>query len=373
MKKKGYQHCHVIIKMMTALLFLTYASASMAWECHFGQSGEGGSSTIINGTSGTPVYFNTLTIAAGMTQIGGVYEASLSPALWSKCDNGTNGDTMENITYNSNAADNSTAVWPTNIPGIYYAVRVYSDNNTGAWFKPTFDQWESLGVKASNESTNWKVQIKFYQNGGEFTGNMNGATKITPKASARIGGMSIGEHTDSDNKPWYFDVTTASFSIPVSTSTCKAATVNGGTNNVDFGEVMYSSVREGFYPRKDFSVQLQGCNNVVSLKLKVSAAKTSSNDNTLLGNILTSNAATGIGIHIEKMFTTEPTTGLVVNDGAFAYTSLDAFLDDTGSYYEVGTNSTAELPFIAYMYRDYSQPLNAGNFKGVATFSINYY
>lgn len=372
MNKKGYQHCHVIIKMMTALLFLTYANASMAWECRFGDHGEGGSSTIINGSSGTPVYFNTLTTIPGMTQIGGVYEASLTPALWSTCSAGNDGDTMENITYDNNGTD-GMAVWPTNIPGIYYAVRVYSDNNTGAWFSISRGQWESLGVKASNESQNWKVQIKLYQNGGEFGGNMNGATKITPKASARIGGMSIGSHGDSNNQPWYFDVTTASFSIPVAASTCKVATVNNGTNNVDFGETMFSSVREGFFPRQNFNLQLQGCNNVVSVMLKLSAAVTSSNDKSRLGNTLTSNAAKGLNVLIEKEFSTNPTTGLVVNDGAFAYTSLEQFRDDSRSYYEVGTNSTANLPFISYLYRDYSQPLTAGNFKGIATFSINYY
>lgn len=372
MNKKGYQYCHVIIKMMTALLFLTYANASMAWECRFGDHGEGGSSTIINGSSGTPVYFNTLTVIPGMTQIGGVYEASLTPALWSTCSAGNDGDTMENITYDNNGTD-GMAVWPTNIPGIYYAVRVYSDNNTGAWFSISRGQWESLGVKASNESQNWKVQIKLYQNGGEFGGNMNGATKITPKASARIGGMSIGSHGDSNNQPWYFDVTTASFSIPVAASTCKVATVNNGTNNVDFGETMFSSVREGFFPRKSFNLQLQGCNNVVSAKIKISAAKTSNTDNRQLGNTLTSNAAKGLSVFIEKNFITEPISGLTVNDGAFAYVSLEEFRNDSDSFYEVGTNSTANLPFDVFLQRDYSEPLTAGNFKGIATFSINYY
>lgn len=370
MYQKGYQYCLIIIKMMTALLFLTYASASLAWECHFGDRGEGGASTIINGTASTPVYFNTQSTRPGMTQFGGVYEASLSPALWSRCDGGTDGDTMQNITYGNSNADNDTAVWPTNITGIYYAVRVYSDNNPGAWFSTALGQWESLGVKAPNESDNWKVQIKLYQNSGEFTGNMNGATMITPKASARIGGMSIGIHTDSDNQPWYFDVTPSSFSIPVTNSTCKVATVNDGTNNVDFGEAMFSSIREGYFPRRSFDLQLQGCNNVVAIKLKVSAAKTIANDRTLLGNTLTSNAATGIAIQLDKNFLTNPVS-LVVNDGNYVYVPLDSCYE--GSCYQVGPNASAKLPFTAFLQRDYSQPLSAGNFKGVATFSINYY
>ncbi|MBM0887595.1 fimbrial protein, partial [Escherichia coli] len=82
--------------------------------------------------------------------------------------------------------------------------------------------------------------------------------------------MSIGNHTDSDNLPWWFEVTTASFSIPVSASTCQTAMVNNGSNTVDFGEVMASDIRDtSFFPRKYFSLQLRGCNNVTAIQYKV--------------------------------------------------------------------------------------------------------
>lgn len=364
MNKQGYLYCQRIIKTMMALLFLVHGGAYA--ECHFGQHGEGGASTIVNGTSSSPLYFKELNNdSSSMREIGTVYSAALSPALWSECDAGNDGDGMENITYGTLGSSNDGyALWPTNVTGIYYAVRVYSDNNTGAWFVQS-PAWSSLGVSAGNVSHDWKIQIKLYQS-QEFTGNMNGATKITPQASTRIGGMSIGGHTDSDNQPWYFDVTTASFSIPISASTCQIVTVNDGSNNVDFGEVMFSSVRDGFYPRKSFNLQFRGCNNVIATKMKISATKTASNDKTLLGNTLTSNAAEGVGIHIEKLFSTNPSTGLVVNDNAFAYVAFQ------GSYV-VGTSESKDLAFDALMYRDWSTALKAGNYKGLATFTVNYF
>lgn len=363
MKKKGCMHCQRIIKMMMFLLIFIHASAYADRECTFGDQGEGGASTIVNGTSSSPVYFATLSMTTEMRQIGGVYDAALSPALWSSCRTGNDGYGMEDITYDANGT-REYALWPTNITGIYYAVRVYSDNNTGAWFQQSHGSWASLGVESQNESHNWKIQLKLFQS-PEFTGNLNGATKITPQASKRIGGMTIGSHTDSNNKPWYFDVTTTSFSIPVAAATCQVLTVNDGTNNVDFSEVMFSSVREGFFPRKSFNLQFKGCNNVAAVNLKISANKTTSTDKSRLGNTLTSNAATGVSVELDKMFSTNPANGLVVNDGAFAFVPFD-------SNYEIGPSASKELQFYAYLNRDYSQPLKAGNFKGIATFTVNY-
>ncbi|WP_339276412.1 fimbrial protein [Enterobacter asburiae] len=359
MNKQGYLYYQRIFKLMMAMLFLMHASA-YASECRFGDRGEGGSSTIVNGTSSSAVYFLAFDGGTQMREIGGVYNASLSPALWSTCSGGNDGYGMENITYDAYGTG-EYAVWPTNITGIYYAVRVYSDNNTGAWFTQSFGNWASLGVESKNESQDWKIQIKLFQS-PEFTGNLNGATKITPQASKRIGGMSIGVHTDTNNQPWYFDVTTASFSIPVSAATCQVLTVNDGSNNVDFGETMFSSVRDGFYPRIPFYLQFRGCNNVVAVKMKISAAKTASNDNTLLGNTLTSNAAEGIGIYIGQSFTSTP-SDLVVNDNTYQYVG----------FYNGDSNGSKDLQFYAYMRRDFSKALKAGNYKGLATFTVNYY
>ncbi|HHG8783834.1 fimbrial protein [Enterobacter hormaechei] len=368
MKQKGQIDVIALTKLLIGALCLVQSYA-YANECHFGKTGEeNGTSTIINGTSSTPVYFieQLQFDHPNVIEIGGPYEAKLTPSLISKCNLGNDGKWMENITYDSFGED--VAKWPTNIPGIYYAVRVYSNNNPGAWFTTTNGKWASLGVQAPNESNDWKIQIKLYQT-QEFSGNLNYSTKITPQASKRIGGMSIGSHTDSNNKPWWFEVTTASFSIPVSASTCQTAMVNNGSNTVDFGEVMASDIRDtSFFPRKYFSLQLRGCNNVTAIQYKVTS-KTADGTGAYIPNSLTSSdAATGVVAGFSKIFITNPPNGGDINDPAFVYVPL---YGEGGSYVS-GTNSSIDLPFEAWMGRDWATPVKPGNYRGIATFTINY-
>ncbi|ELW1646804.1 fimbrial protein [Enterobacter oligotrophicus] len=340
-----------------------------AWgECHFGEDGEGGTSTIVNTLASSPVYFHA--VPTGQfpqegVEIGGPYEATLSPALWSDCDAGTDGEQMSNITYDAIGGVDG-AMWPTNIPGIYYAVRIYSDKNVGSYFQYSNGQWTNLPLNASQPDHSWKAQIKLIQT-SEFIGNTSYATVITPKESKKIGGMSVGGHTSTDNQPWWFNVTTSTFSLPIAAATCQATVVNGGTNNVDFGEMMFSSIREGFYPRQGFNLQLKGCSNVTAIKYKVSSNNTSytSGVGDMMTNTLTSDAAAGVGVIIEQVFEANPSGHgePFINDPSYIYVGLQ---------YQVGANSSIDLPFMAYLKRDNNTPLKAGNFKAIATFTIDY-
>ncbi|MDR9889402.1 fimbrial protein [Pseudenterobacter timonensis] len=370
MKLKGYLTHAIWAKILATVLLLVQ---NYAWgdECHFGWKGEGGTSTIINTQVSSPVYFHEVPqgqYPGGGIIIGGPYEASLSPALWSKCDAGDDGDQMSNIVYGASGrgADGKT-LWPTNLPGIYYAVRVYSPINSGSWFQNLQNGvWENIPVHVNHtEDHNWKIQISLVQM-STFLGNPNNITVITPKEASKIGGMAIGNHTDSDNLPWWFNVTTNSFRIPVAASTCQTAMVNNGTNNVDFGEVMFSTVRTGWYPHQAFNLQLRGCNNVVAIQYKVSSTKTdgTSKSGTLMLNTLTSNAAAGVGVSINQTFSADPSGHgePFINDPNYIYVPLP----------NAGAGASNDLPFEAYFERDQSQELKAGNFKALATFTINY-
>ncbi|EJJ6949041.1 fimbrial protein [Salmonella enterica] len=352
---------------VTGLLFIQ--GYAWAQECHFGQNGEGGESTIINTeVSGAPLNFARVPVqdSDGIV-IAGPYEAALSPALWSECDSGNDGKQMSNIVYeNSGAGVDGMTLWPTNVKGIYYAVRIYSENNAGSWFKAVQSGvWSNLGVEAGNNSHGWKAQIKLVQT-SDFLGNAGHITAITPQKALRIGGMAIGDRgneSSNDNDPWYFRVTPSTFSIPVTTATCQSAVVhgNGGTNRVDFGEAMFSDVvNTGWYPHRDFTVQLEGCNNVVAIQYRVTSLKT---DNGMLINTLTTDAASGVGVTISSNFPSNPSFGPVINDPQWIYVSL----------YNVGTNVTNDqLEFQAYFGKQNGAVLKAGNFEAVATFEINY-
>ncbi|ECC1658875.1 hypothetical protein FNO19_02630 [Salmonella enterica subsp. salamae] len=353
-------------KLFTASLLLIQG---YAWgECHFGQDGEGGTSTIVNTIATSPVYFNP-SYSVGMpshyTEIAGPFEAQLSPALWSDCDSGSDGAQMSNITYDAVGSQDGYALWPTNVESIFYAVRVYSDNNTGSYFKYSPTQWADLSVAANQPSKNWKVQIKLFQL-DYFTGNREHVSAITPKGSLKIGGMSIGGHTSTDNQPWWFNITPSSFSIPVAAATCQTAMVNGGSNNVDFGDVMFSQVRNGWFPHQTFNLQFRGCSNTVGIFYKVSSNKTvnlPSGARLLLANTLTTNAANGIGIELNQEFPANPAGHgePFINDPTLIYAPFP----------EVGVSTNIDLPFTAYLMTDSSQ-MTPGDFKAVATFTIEY-
>lgn len=352
-------------KLLVAGLLLVHGEA---WaECHFGEYGEGGTSTIVNTAASMPLYFisgSQFYSGSQYITLGGPYDAQLSPELWSRCDHGDEGEQMSNITYDAfNNQDEGNAVWPTNVEGIYYAVRIYSDLSAGSYFRWSDGKWMDLGVSGSGSTNNWRAQIKLYQK-AQFMANFTGVTHITPKEAKKIGGMSIGGHTDSDNQPWWFQVTTSTFSIPVVAATCQAA-VADDDNNIDFGEMMFSNVRENYFPSRAFNIQLRGCNNVLALKYKVSANKTvSTSDGVALANTLTSGAAEGVAVMIRQEFNAdrsghgEP----FINDPEFITFYLD----------QVGTAVTANLNFTAWLTPT-GQKLQPGNFKAVSTFTINYY
>lgn len=364
MTNKGQSKIVALMKWLTAGLLLVCGSVQ-ADECAFGEKGEGGTSTIINTTAGAPVYFKYTDqeFPEHFIEIGGPYEAQLSPALWSSCRLGNDGHQMSNITYDAGGTS-EYAMWPTNLSGIYYAVRVYSDTSSGSYFQQSFGQWENLPVQSTTASHNWKVQIKLFQS-QSYLGNPNGITTLTPEGNKKIGGMAIGDHNDSNNKPWWFEVTPASFSIPILAPTCQAAMVNGGSNNVDFGEQMFSSIREGHYPSQAFTLQLKGCNNVVAINYRVTSNTTNNISGTfgLLLNTLTSNAAAGVGVGIDRHFpTNQMGSAQYINDPTYVYTPLA----------DVGYSQNIDLPFSATMRRDDSSPLKPGDFRAIATFTIDY-
>lgn len=83
-------------------------------------------------------------------------------------------------------------------------------------------------------------------------------------------------------------------------------------------------------------------------------------------NTLTSDAAAGVGVIIEQVFEANPSGHgePFINDPSYIYVGLQ---------YQVGANSSIDLPFMAYLKRDNNTPLKAGNFKAIATFTIDYF
>ncbi|ESN16047.1 hypothetical protein L370_02111 [Enterobacter sp. MGH 24] len=354
-------------KTLLAATILLSAQYCYADECHMGIRGsEGGSSNLIM-TS----YSNTIRWARSYGPKSSMYkrpigtaEMDLDPWLESQCDAGNDGQYLTAkmntaYAYSNISPTDYTTVYKTNIPGVYFSVKIFSDAG-GGYFAMNQQDWAIIEPDHGDDrwkGKRWKAHIDIYQDDYTFEGNKNGETYLTPAASFTLGQMGIGDPSDSDNKPWTFTVTPSSFQIPIITSTCQTMQLDHGGTNIDLGEYMMSDFNSS--PRSnDFMIQLLGCNNVWAVDFKMNASKVTGPNDDLLGNILTSNAAEGIGVRLRSIYRDE-----YIKPGIQT------------TFYNIDTSSGAGvgmLTFDAQLVKD-GNPMKAGDFKAQATFTTTYY
>lgn len=350
-----------------ALLVLSFGTH--AKECHLAKDGAAGTMALSGGSTSSPQQFHFVADDhGGMSKYElSTFDAQLDHDLMTYCDAGSDGVAFyanTNATSTTSSED-GRALYPTNIDGIYFAVKLYSTGGGGGYF-PSSNNGSWVLVDSGNQSY-WdskqiKATVTLYQ-GISFAGNLNGVSRITPKDSRTLGQIRIG-NADSDNNPWTINVTPTSFSVPVTVATCHSASVNNGTNNVDFGDIMFSSLREGYWPQKSFTLRLDGCNNTVWVRMKLATPKSAanySNNWTLMTNTLTgSDAAAGVGVELSSLFTTATTGSLEPNGEIWSPTT------------SVGTSVSYDFNFLAYLSRT-SDDLKPGKFKAIGTFTIDYF
>lgn len=352
-------------KILLALSLLICAQFSYAQECHMGIRGtEGGSSNLMMSS-----YANTIRWArsngpkSGMGEhLIGSAEMDLAPWLESDCDAGISGQQLiarDNEAGYLTTLSDLTTVYKTNIPGIGFTVKIYSDAGGGYFsHKQGWTTIEPDHGDARWAGKRWKAHIDIYQLDYEFEGNKSGVTSLTPSGSFPLGQMGIGDPSDSDNKPWTFTVTPASFSIPIINTTCQTMQLDHGGTNIDLGEYMMSDFNAS--PRStDFMVQLLGCDNAWAVEFKMNTPKITGPNDDLLANVLTSNAAEGVGVKIRSTY-----YNVDIKPASMTYTLYNI---DTSAGAGVGT-----LTFNAQLVKD-GKPMKAGDFKAQATFTTNYY
>ncbi len=356
-----------IYSLLTVLL-ITAGPAHAAIECRF-DNGSGGTTTLVNGISSNNIRWS---------QSGGPMNSSdevllatvdltLSPSLQSTCSAGNDGEVLKEKLDGSyvraaSAYDDGAAWYYTNIPGIYFTAKIYSDAG-GGFFKgsdsSSDDGWVVVEADHNDErwkNKTWKALIHIYQYNYEFGGNTSGLTTLTPKTSFSLGQMAIGDRTDSNNKPWTFNVTPSSFQIPIITTTCQAAALSDGSTNIDLGDYMLADFNQSTRTQS-VAVQLQGCNNLFGVDVKITSNKTTGSSNVLLGNTLTANAASGVGVQLMSGF-----SQLIPNSSI-----------ETRYNFNTGSNTTANVfDFTAQLVKD-GNPMKAGEFKAVATVLMSYY
>lgn len=352
-----------------ALLALSFNTN--AKECHLAQNGKSGTMALNGGGPTNPLTFHYVSDDLNTSIYELTYfDPTLDHDLWTYCDAGSNG---YGFYANTNASSTTTstagrALYPTNIDGIYYAVKMYSSGGGGGYFPSTNNgSWVLVdsGSESQWDSKNMKATVTLYQNTG-FRGNTNGVTAITPKDSRTLGQIRVGTADSDDNNPWTINVTPSSFSIPIKAATCGSLSVNSGTNNVDYGEIMVSDIRENFWPGKSFNFQVKNCVNTVWLRFKLTSTSSTTDNNgyTLLKNTLSgSSAAQGIGIYVEaELQTLDGERGF--KPGVEIWSPMTT----------VGNSVSFDFPFSSRINRlaDGSD-IKVGNFKAIGTFTVDYF
>lgn len=355
---------------LLAVLLITAGPAHAAIECRF-DDGSGGTTTLVNGISSNNIRWSQSSGPMNSSDevLLATVELTLSPSLQSTCSMGNDGEVLKEkpddaYVRAASAYDDNANWYYTNIPGIYFTAKIYSDAG-GGFFKSSNsssdDGWVVVEADHNDErwkNKTWKALIHIYQYNYEFSGNTTGITTLTPKASFSLGQMAIGDRTDSNNKPWTFNVTPSSFQIPIITTTCQAAALSDGSTNIDLGDYMLADFNQSTRTQ-DVTVQLKGCNNLFGVDVKITSNKTTGSGNVLLGNTLTSNAASGVGV---KLLSGWSYSQLIPNS------SLETRYD-----FNTGSNTTANVfSFNAQLVKD-GNPMKAGEFKAAATVLMSYY
>lgn len=355
--------------LLLSVTLLVLSFNVSARECRLGQNGQAGTMAL-NGGGTNPISFHYVSddISGSIYELT-YFDPSLDHELWTYCGLGNDGVAFYMNTTEASrvSAADGRALYPTNVDGIYYAVKMYSTGGGGGYFPSSNGgSWvmTDSGSESYWDSKQMKATVTLYQGGG-FAGNVNNVSAITPKDSRTIGQIRIG-NADSNNNPWTINVTPTSFSVPVYAATCSAVSANNGTNNVDFGEIMMSSLRDGYWPYQNFTLQMKYCTNTVWMRFKLSstASTTDGNGYMLLKNTLSgSNAAKGIGVYVQ--------TNAITRDGSNAFKPGVEIWSPMTS---VTNNSAYDLPFYARIYSlNDGSTVTAGNFKAIGTFTIDYF
>lgn len=356
------------LAIMLTLLMVSMNS-NAAKECHLGTGDSGTTLISLTGNVNALTFAQVADDITTTTHTLRTFNADLTPALYAYCGNlGQQGEALFANTYSgskSGSIDNK-ALFPTNVDGIYYTVEMFASGYEGRGFFPSASGWQEIFPDRNNERWDenyFKASITLYQI-TNFSGNVNRASYLTPKDSRTLGQLRLGEYDTKNNNPWEITVTPSSFRIPITAATCQTAMVNSGTNNVDFGDVMLSSLRDRNWPKKGFDIKFGACSNVVWTRFKLSSTKSTTNNigGTLLTNTLTgSTAANGVAILLDANF--------ITRNGKGEFTPGSEIWSPMGS---VSASQSNTLSFTATMQPD-GNPITVGDFKAIGTFTIDYF
>lgn len=170
-----------------------------------------------------------------------------------------------------------------------------------------------------------------------------------------------------------FDISSVTIAEPTCTTqpVASGSTVSGTT--VDLGRYSPNDIINGA-TAVPFSIQLAGCKGLRNINVTLTTT-TMAKTPTLLGNILTMNNATGVGLEISGAANNYSSQMVMIpNDPTSVYNDQRDTSGDDNIYgsSENGKVQSQTLNFLATLKRDGTQSIGSGNFKANGVFTIDY-
>lgn len=189
----------------------------------------------------------------------------------------------------------------------------------------------------------------------------------------RIGNENPGAGIDS----YYQNVTFDISAVTVAAPTCSTLPVASGNSvsgtTVNLGSYSPKQIIDGA-PPVPFSIKLAGCKGLRNINVTLTTTTTAT-DKTQLGNILTLNHATGVGLEIRGAANNYNAEMLMIpNESTSVYNDQRNTSGDDNIYgtSENGKVQTHTLNFLATLKRDSNQHIGSGKFKANAIFTMDY-
>ncbi|HFL5521529.1 TPA: fimbrial protein [Salmonella bongori] len=290
------------------------------------------------------------------------------------------------------------SIFKTNITGLYFSVnlRGFATNNEATLNVSTLDIQDGVMPSAlqltmnSNsqcKKTNTTGTVNYYTSGGlsfysriTFYTDQTYTPSSTPISLLKKGDFHIriwnntpGTNIDSHDLNVTFDISGVVISEPTCTTQPVASGNSVSGTTVDLGSYSPNDIIKGVNA-VPFSIKLAGCKGLRNINVTLTSTTVASSP-TLLGNILTNNHATGVGVEISGAANNYHSQMVMIpNDTTSVYNDQRDTSNDDNIYGsgESGQTQSQTLNFLATLKRDGNQKIEGGNFKANGIFTFDY-
>ncbi|ECH9262339.1 hypothetical protein YR28_24760 [Salmonella enterica subsp. enterica] len=225
----------------------------------------------------------------------------------------------------------------------------------------------------SNGGLGFYMSITFYTDQTYTPGPSSVSLLKTDSYDFRI----WNENPGSGIKSYHVNYTVDISSVVVNEPTCSTQPVASGNSvngtTVDLGTYSPNDIIKGAAP-VPFAIKLAGCKGLRNINVTLTTT-TMAHSPTMLGNILTQNNATGVGVEISGAANSYSSQMVMLpNDTTSIYNDQRDTSSDNNIYGngESGTTQSHTLNFLATLKRDGTQQIGSGHFKANGIFTIDY-